>query len=159
MEIEKTFKQTPDSLIRTMSIIHLALLAGQMLLALGAFAQSTKIFFGIMYLDDYYVYIVPVLAMTGLFGGYVLFKKQLKAIRYKSPMSEKLEAYQNALIIRFALLEIPSLFAIAAYMVIGNLFFLAVSGFLMIYFIFLRPTTEKIDTDLQLDLDDPMRFL
>ena len=159
MEIEKTFKQTPDSLIKTMSIIHLALLAGQMLLALGAFAQSTKIFFGIMYLDDYYVYVVPVLAMAGLFGGYVLFKKQLKAIRYKSPMSEKLAAYQNALIIRFALLEIPSLFAIAAYMVIGNLFFLAVSGFLMIYFIFLRPTTEKIDTDLQLDLDDPMRFL
>ena len=159
MEIEKTFKQTPDSLIKTMSIIHLALLAGQMLLALGAFAQSTKIFFGIMYPDDYYVYVVPLLAIIGFFGGYVLFKKQLKMIRYKSPMSDKLSAYQNALIIRFALLEIPSLFAIAAYMITGNLFYLAVSGFLMIYFIFLRPTTEKIDTDLQLDLDGPMRFL
>jgi hypothetical protein len=97
--------------------------------------------------------------MMGFFGGYLLFKKQLKVIRFKSPMSEKLSGYQNALIIRFALLEIPSLFAIAAYMLNGNLFFLAVSGFLMVYFVFLRPTTEKVDTDLQLELDDPMRFL
>ena len=159
MEIEKTFKQTPESLIKTMSIIHLALLAGQMLLALGAFAQSTKIFFGIMYLEDNYVYAVSILSMVGFFGGYVLFKKQLKLIRYKSPMSEKLSGYQNALIIRFSLLEIPSLFSIAAYMITGNLFFLSVSGFLMVCFVFLRPTTEKIDTDLQLDLDNPMRFL
>lgn len=159
MEIEKTFKQTPESLIKTMSIIHLALLAGQMLLALGAFAQSTKIFFGIMYLNDDYMYAVPILALVGFFGGYLLFKKQLKVIRYRSSLNEKLSGYQNALIIRFALLEIPSLFAIAAYMLNGNLFFLAVSGALMVYFVFLRPTTEKIDTDLQLDLDDPMRFL
>jgi hypothetical protein len=29
----------------------------------------------------------------------------------------------------------------------------------MVYFVFLRPTTEKVDTDLQLDLDHSMRFL
>jgi hypothetical protein len=159
MEIEKTFKQTPESLIKIMSVIHLALLAGQMLFALAAFAQSTKIYFGIMYLDDDFVYTVPLLALIGFFGGYLLFKKQLKVIRYKSSLNEKFTGYQTALIIRYALLEGPSLFAIVAYMLNGNLFFLSVSGFLMLYFIFLRPTTEKIDTDLQLDFDNPMRFL
>ena len=80
MEIEKTFKQTPESLIKTMSIIHLALLAGQMLFALAAFAQSTKIYFGITYLDDDFMYAVPLLALIGFFGGYLLFKKQVKLL-------------------------------------------------------------------------------
>jgi len=83
-----------------------------------------------------------------------MFKKQLDLAVAKSSLNEKLGGYQTALIIRFALLEGPSLFGIVSYLLSGNLLFLAISGLIILYFITIRPTRDKVETDLNLDYQE-----
>jgi hypothetical protein len=159
MDDNQNNRPSPESFLKSMSIIHLALLAGQVIFAIVAYAQSSKVFFGIHYMDDVFMYIVPLAAIFGFIAGYGIFKKQLAALGNKSSLGEKIIGYQSALIIRYALLEGPSLLAVWAYLLNNNLFYLAVASLLIIYFIFLRPTMEKIENDLGLNFNEKIEFL
>jgi hypothetical protein len=152
-------RPTPEGFLKSISIIHLALLAGQVIFSIVAYAQSEKIYFGIHNMDSVFIYIVPLVAVGGFMIGYLTFKKQLVDIRSKSSLGEKIIAYQTALITRYALLEGPSLLAIVIYLQSGNLFFLAIAGLLMMYFLFLRPTMEKVENDLDLNFTERIEFL
>src|SRR5690349_16365969 len=127
MDYNRSLKSiTPDSMLKTLAFTHVALLAFQMLFAIVAFAQTTRIYFGVMNMDDEFVFIVPVLALGGFFGGYLIFKKQKYILREKENFQEKLSGYQSVLITRFALIQGPSLFSIVAYILSGNVFFLLI---------------------------------
>jgi len=152
-------RPTPEGFLKSISIIHLALLAGQVIFCIVAYAQSERIYFGIHNMDSVFMYIVPLVAVGGFMIGYLTFKKQLIDIRNKKSLGEKIIAYQTALIIRYALLEGPSLLAIVIYLQYGNLFFLGVAGLLMLYFLFLRPTMEKVENDLDLNFNERIEFL
>lgn len=157
MDYHKTLKSiTPYSMLKTLAFTHVAMLAFQMLFAIIAFAQSTRMYFGIMNMNDQFVFIAPVLALGGFLGGYLIFKKQKYVLRGKEDFQEKLSGYQSVLITRFALIQGPSLFSIVAYILNGNVFFLLITGFMSVYFIFLRPTREKIENDLLFDFDNQM---
>ena len=159
MDYNSTIKQTPEGTLRSLSFIHVALLAFQMLFAIASFAQSSRMYFGVMNMDDKFVFIVPVLALGGFFGGYLIFKKQKYALRAKDTLQEKLIGYQSALISRFLLVGAPSLFAVVAYILSGNVFFLFITAILTMYFMFLRPTREKIENDLRFDFNDQLADL
>lgn len=152
-------RPTPQGFLRSISIIHLALLSGQVIFGIVAYAQSARVFFGIHNMDDMFIFIVPVVAIGGFMAGYLIFKQQLIIIRSKKPLGEKMISYQTALIMRYALLEGPSLLAIVAYLLNGNLFYLIVAGLLMLYFLFLRPTMEKVENDLDLNFNEELEFL
>ena len=142
-----------------MSVIHAALLAGQLLFVIVVFAISPKVYFNVSDTTDVFVFIVPLLAVAGFMCGYVLFRRQLKELQDKNSLGEKMVAYQTALIIRFALLEGPSLFGVVAFMQTENLFFLVISALLMLYFFSLRPTKDKMEMDLGLGFTEKMEFL
>jgi hypothetical protein len=110
-------------------------------------------------MEDKFVFIVPVLALGGFFGGYLIFKKQKYVLREKDTLSEKMTGYQSALITRFTLLVAPSLFAVVAYILSGNIFFLFITATMAMYFMFLRPTREKIENDLRFDFNDQLADL
>ncbi|HTD39408.1 MAG TPA: hypothetical protein VK671_02220 [Mucilaginibacter sp.] len=143
-------------MLKTLSFTHVAMLAFQVLFTITAFAQSSRMYFGVMNMDDQFVFIVPVLALGGFFGGYLVFKKQKYALREKETLQEKLSGYQSSLITRFALIQAPSFFSIVAYILSGNVFFLFITALMSAYFIFLRPTREKIENDLRFDFDNQM---
>jgi Zn-dependent protease len=154
MDYNKTLKSiTPDSTLKTLAFTHVALLAFQMLFAIIAFAQTSRVYFGIMNMDDRFVFIVPVLALGGFFGGYLIFKKQKYVLREKENIQERLTGYQSVLITRFVLIQGPAVFAIVAYILSGNVFFLFITALMSVYFIFLRPTREKIESDLRFSFD------
>ena len=155
MDYNRTFKSiTPYSMLKTLSFTHVAMLAFQMLFGIVAFAQTTRMYFGVMNMDDQFVFIAPVLALGGFFGGYLIFKKQKYVLREKEDFQEKISGYQSLLITRFALIQGPSLFSIIAYILSGNVFFLLITSLMSVYFIFLRPTREKIENDLRFDFDN-----
>ena len=157
MDYNRTLKPiTPESVLKTLAFTHVAMLAFQMLFAIVAFAQTTRMYFGVMNMDDQFVFIAPVLALGGFFGGYLIFKKQKYLLREKENLLDKLAGYQSVLITRFALILGPSLFSIVAYILSGNIFFLVITAFMTLYFIFLRPTREKIEADLRFSFDDQM---
>ena len=157
MDYNRTFKSiTPESALKTLAFTHVALLAFQMLFAIVAFAQTTRMYVSIMNMNDQFVFIVPVLALGGFFGGYLIFKKQKYALRDKDSLQERLAKYQSVLITRFMLIQGPSVFATVAYILSGNIFFLLITGLMCGYFIFLRPTREKIESDLRFGFDSAM---
>jgi hypothetical protein len=157
MDYNKTVRSiTPDSTLKTLAFIHVAVLAFQMLFGIAAFAQTHRMYFGIMNMYDRFVFIVPVLALGGFFGGYLIFNKQKDLLREKGSIQERLLGYQSVLITRFVLLQGPAVFAIVAFILSGNIFFLIITGAMSVYFISLRPTRDKIERDLRFSFDSPM---
>ncbi|AYL96923.1 hypothetical protein [Mucilaginibacter celer] len=144
--------QSAAALVKTTIIIHLALTAGQILFAVVTFLIPKKPATG--HSNDMLIFIVPTLAVSCFAAGHLLFKKLLSNINSQSPLKAKLISYQSATIIRLALLEGPSLFAIVSFLITGNMVFIGIAGLIILYFIYLRPTRQKIEDDLNLGYDE-----
>ena len=150
---------TSKEYFRTLKIIYLALIAGQVIFSLTVvfliytgefnedFPEMEKIFF----------ILVPVLVIGGYLGGRMFFKKRLETAILKPGLPEKLADYQSALIIRYALLEGPSMLAFIAYLLTADIFFIVIAGFIIIIFITLRPTVDRMISDLELSYDDAQK--
>lgn len=150
--------QTPQSYLKVIYIIHLALLAGQVMFAIVAFIQVGKTQIDIKNSNDPFLFVVPILAIGGFIVSNLMFRQQLNSSINKDSLKDKLMGYQTALIIRFALLEGPSLFGIVTYLITGNFLFLIISGLLVLYFISIRPTRVKIENDLNLTYEEKAEF-
>ncbi|MGZ3756913.1 MAG: hypothetical protein ACXVAY_04760 [Mucilaginibacter sp.] len=150
--------QTPQSYLKVISIIHLALFAGQTMFAIVAFFLVGKTQIDIKNNNDPLLFLVPILAIGGFIASNLMFKQQLNSSTNRDALKDKLMGYQTELIIRFALLEAPSLFGIGSYLLTGNFLFLIISGLLMLYFISIRPTRVKIENDLNLTYDEKTAF-
>lgn len=144
--------QSPAAIVKTTTIIHMALAAGQILFAAVTFiipknqVKSAG--------NDMLIYVVPVLAITCFIAGHILFLKLLSNIKRDTTLKAKLTAYQSATIVRLALLQGASLFGIVCFLLTGKLIPIAISGALIAYFIYLRPTKQKIEDDLNLGYDE-----
>jgi hypothetical protein len=149
--------QTPKSALKTITIIHLALLAGQVLFGIVVFAirpshteQQPS--------DNVFKYLVPAMAVVMVGISQFMFPKLVaKAIPLPS-LSAKMAAYQSALIVCYALLEAPSLFAITAYFLTGNVLYLLVAALLIARFITIRPTVSKTEEDLKLNYEEKLEL-
>ncbi len=143
---------TPKQFLKTIKIIHSALVLGIMLFV------SAILFITISWelkwdTEDLLFFIVPVFAFLGIFAGTRIYKSQLKTLKSKSSLREKLLGFQTASIIQYALLEAPILLAIMVSFLTGNFYYLLIAGVLIIYFISLRPTKKKIENDLEFNYD------
>jgi len=154
MAYNSNFNPNPQAAAKTLPIIHLALLIGQVLFGVAVYTITAQKSFSFDGSADPFIYVSLALTLGGFTTGNILFTKQLQKITPESTLSQKIASYQTAFIIRAALLEAPSLFSIVAYMQSGNLFFLAVCCLIILYFIFIRPTKDKIASDLNLDYNE-----
>jgi hypothetical protein len=146
---KQNLKLMQNSFLKTMRIIFFALLAGQIIFMAVAFftvnnnpPQSQS--------DDLFNIIVPVAIGLGLFISGMLFKQLLGKIKNDASFEKKLEAYRSAMIIRYALLEGPSIFSTVAYLLSGNIIFLAFSGVMILAFLMNMPSRNKAAQDLNL---------
>ena len=146
---KQNLKLMQNSFLKTMRIIFFALLAGQIIFMAVAFftvnnnpPQSQS--------DDLFNIIVPVAIGLGLFMSSLLFKQMLAKIKKDDSFEQKLEAYRSALIIRYALLEGPSIFSTVVYLLSGNIIFLAFSGVMILAFLMNMPSRDKATQDLNL---------
>ncbi|SDP79584.1 hypothetical protein SAMN05428975_2810 [Mucilaginibacter sp. OK268] len=147
--------QSPAAAVKTMKVIHGALLAGQVLFAGVAYATGTKaIYFNARDTKDVFFFVAPLLAFGGIIAGFFLFKQLIGRLTEKADLQSKVTGYQAAFITRAALLEGPSLFNIVAFMLSGNLFYLFISVVLMLILLRSRPSANRIAEDLQLGYDD-----
>ena len=146
---KQNLKLMQNSFLKTMRVIFFALLAGQIIFMAVAFftvnnnpPQSQS--------DDLFNIIVPVAIGLGLFMSSLLFKQMLAKIKKDDSFEQKLEAYRSALIIRYALLEVPSIFSTVVYLFSGNIIFLAFSGVMILAFLMNMPSRDKATQDLNL---------
>ena len=142
-EPKKTIKHlTMTEKIKTLKLIHLAICAGMILAYIFAGQFTIEQLKGQEIDSDDLAYIViPIAAF--LLSNF-MFKSQLKQVDSRAGTEEKLPIYQTASIIRWAILEG------AAFLILFMKPDLLIFGILLIlYLIYLRPTEEKIVSDLQ----------
>jgi hypothetical protein len=154
MAANPNMPQTPAGYLKTTATVHFALIVGQSLFAVLSVFLSKKIMINVRNIHDPLLYVVPVFALSGSVLGNILFRNKVNNIYATDTLKSKLAAYQSAMIIRFALLEGPSLFAIGAFLLSGELFYLLVSVVLIGYFIYLKPTKERVENDVKLSYQE-----
>lgn len=142
----------PGNFLKTTSIIYFALIAGQLAFMGVAYsiASDLKMTNDIRSLNDMLLMVIPFVALGGISASFMMFKMQLSKIDKEAPLANRLNAYRAALIARYALLEGPSLFAIVGFLLTGNFIFLGISGFIILIFLYFRPTRDKVAQDLEL---------
>ncbi len=132
--------------LKAMNILHLAMLAVLVAFSListylvysGNFTPSMQ--------ENQQLLQVAALALAGLgiFFGNRIFKSRLMDIQNMPTLKEKIGFYQSANIVRWALIEGAALFSIVCFLLTSNYAFLALAVALIILFMVLKPTKEKI---------------
>ena len=95
-------------------------------------------------------YAVPAFMIGALFGGNFLFKTRLEAIKQMTIPDEKLAAYRGVFIIRNAMPEMAAFVAVVAFLLAGDVRFLAGAGVMLAWLIFIVPTRGRIANDLEI---------
>lgn len=155
--------QTSKEYFSTMTIIHAGLLMAQVVFGVIAYFLKTNGMFqsngdevsGILMI------IVPAVVVGGIAASYFISKQQIPGIKSGNDLKEKLAGYRRLLLIKLALLEMPTLFAIVCYLITGKFFCLALAGLGLAIFFINRPTLNGLAMDLELNpserktLEDP----
>ncbi len=143
---------TSKEYFKGIRIVHFALVAGQVFFALITLflLQVGKLDMEGQGLINVFIFILPLFVVAGIIASQVMFKIKLKEVKKKINLSEKLIDYRSALIVRYALLEGPSFFAIVVYMFTGELMFLGMAVLIILIFLFISPSVEKAGNDLEL---------
>jgi hypothetical protein len=144
--------------LKKLSIIHKAMLFGQILFAAIAcyllWSGTTQ-----PVLDNSTEKIFQVIAIVfgaaGFFGGTFLMKKKILEARDMSGTArEKFDLYKSTAILQWAMLEGPALFCIISFFLSGNYALLALAGVLIILFAILAPTRNKLLFQLNLSQEE-----
>jgi hypothetical protein len=147
-----TLKQTSKQYFKSLSILYFGLLIGQIVFsAITLYLNLELNFQADDSLSGIFIYIVPIFVVNGFVTGHLIFKSRLKKIKTYDTLTAKMGDYRGIAIIRFAMLEGASLFAIIIYLVTADLIFMAMAGLIVLYFIIIKPTVDSVSMDLELD--------
>lgn len=138
---------------KALQVLHLAFLTGMILFTVIStflvITRNVKISNGLP--DKATQVIVLLLAISLSTTGFFLFNKRIQSVPTNASATERMDAYRSAAILRWALIECPSLLAIIAFFITGNYAFVALAIALMILFASTAPVKSKIIQLLQLD--------
>jgi MFS family permease len=152
-------KQTSKQYFRSLTILYFGLLIGQVAFAaITLYLNLELLFQPDDSLRDIFIYIVPIFVVNGFATGHLIYKSRLKKIKKHNSLTSKMGEYRGAMIIRLAMLEGASLFAIVVYLLTADLIFIAMSGLIIAFFIILRPTSDKISMDLELNSTEKLQI-
>ncbi|MEO6820742.1 MAG: hypothetical protein ABI266_08730 [Ginsengibacter sp.] len=144
-----------DNYIKTIKLIHLALIAGPAIfLFISIFLRLTENWNGSLNVYSYQVFIAMlVVCASAIVISRDNFYKGLARLKNnaKSP-EENLEKYRGILIKSWAILEFAELLSIVLFLLTGSydLLFLIIG--LLIYSYLLRPVSSKISSNLGIEI-------
>ena len=142
--------------LRNNLIVWAAMLIGQVLFL--AIAVYLVIYGGMNIaqpdINKILLFIVPLMAISCVFISFNIFKQRVVDLKDKLDLNTKLTDYRSALIVRWALVEGPSFFAIVSYLLTGNYILLGIAIILIMIFILVMPSQSKMEADLELSWQD-----
>lgn len=147
---------TPRNFIKTLSIIHFAMVSGPLLVGTIFYMNTELINNGTQ--NDIFIYVFPLIALAGVFASKFLFNLFIKNLKSHETLQAKLAGYQTASLIKFALIEGPAFLNIVWFSQSGNLLYLTIGGVLILFLFMQRPKAEKIETELELNSEHKRQF-
>lgn len=139
--------QNPVTTLRMASVIHIAMLVGQVLFAAVTLFITNR---NNLSQENIFSIVVPAMAVFSVGISIFFYRLLLKSAAAKDGVRYKMAGYLTAVIVRDAPLEAASLFGIVCYMLTGKLLLLIISGIIMIYFTTIMPTKDKALTGLNI---------
>jgi hypothetical protein len=139
--------------LKAIRILYLAMLAGQVIFAaiVTTLVETGILSDGINSITALMQVAIIVIAACLIPASFFLFRKRIADINPEEELGKKLEKYRAALILRIALCQMPTMFAIICYFVTHNRSFLWMTILLIGNFFLIYPTRDKIIQHLQLN--------
>ncbi len=141
---------TSKQYFTSLTVIHAALVLGQLLFAIISFYLNQSIEEIKDEAELLTIILVPTLIGSGIIMGSILAQNKLNKIKKEASLGSKLQAYRTILITKFALVEGPVLFGIVQYLITGNYYFLLFAAAGIVYMIYIRPTKTETISNLKL---------
>jgi hypothetical protein len=142
-------QQTPAAFFKTLPLMFLALLAGMVIMGGIMYAMKPVTTYELDFKNPFLV-IMLIAMIAGIFGSNLLYNFNKNKIDLKDSTESKVARIQQAVIIRFAFVEGPAILGIVLYLKEANLIFLMLSAMMVLYFLTLKPSKEKIIDDMNL---------
>ncbi|MBK3519890.1 hypothetical protein [Carboxylicivirga marina] len=150
-----TQSQNSKQFFRTLNLIHLAMLTGQLLfitvalhLKFSANAINTQ------ELSFPFSLVVPLLTGICIVISKVLYTLLTKQTQTLSDIKDKMKLYMTSCIIQLALLEGAALFSVVVFMMTGEIYFLLFNLVLILFFWVAKPGREKAIIHLKLNNEE-----
>ena len=140
-----------NSFTSRISIIHMALFSGQLILLAVMLYLKASYTVSLDIQDDIYIFLVLGLAVASYMLGNYLYKARISSIIPSESFEVKLNSFRSAAILRMALIEAATLFAIIAYFFNGNFLFILVAFIMLIYFFMIKPSRPIIQQEAKLN--------
>ena len=134
----------------TLSIIHVALFAGQVLFLVVAMILSSTgqaAAEGAELLPFFWI-LAPSLGLVGHLGGRFLFRRQMQQA-HNLGLTEKLNHHRAATIVKLALMEAPAILATVGVLLTGNSILVVLAGVMIVLFFFQKPSHLRLLEELQ----------
>jgi hypothetical protein len=148
--------QTSKVYLTFLTLIHSAMFVMQVVFgAVAYFLKSNGMFDSNgEEISDILLIAAPIVAVGGIAASTFVGKMQMRIARQKTDLKEKLFAYRSALLVRLALLEMPTLFILVCYLLTGKILLLGLAAGVLILFYMNRPTINNLAMDLELNPTD-----
>lgn len=141
--------------IKTIQIIFFALLSGQLIflfiavyLVQSANVKPNEELFLIFLIVDLLI-VFPAIVI-----GPMLYRNFLSKVKSEFSIQQKLVIYRQAVIVKLALVEAPTIFSIVAYLLTGSFVFLLIAIGVLILFFFHKPSIEKFAEDFNVRITE-----
>ena len=142
---------SPGQYFRRLKVIHATLIFMQVILLLMAIYLRNRWMIMPEGLDGGIFRIgVPLFALAGLYGGHKLFKRRLKLAFNQSTLAGKLLFYRRGFYYRSVLWSLPSLLAIAAWLLTGVWMYPGVTALFVALLVVHRPDIDRARRELKL---------
>jgi len=146
----------PKSFLRTLTIIHRAACIGLIIFTIVVYMQNGR--FEASMHNDIFVFVIPIVAMVGYFASTWVYQNLIQNLPKTEGLSKKLQRYCVALLIKYAIIEASAFLALFAYYYSGNAIHLVIALCLIVYLFFQRPTKEKLNQEIPLNLEENKEF-
>jgi len=147
----------PANHFRTMQIIYGSFMLGILAFSLFAYFSMDNLVYEID-MDDVFTFIVPFLALSGVFISPILYKSTIRKIQSTDTLQTKIATYQSATIIKGAMLEAPALLAVVAAFLANNGVFLIIVALLLIIMYLRFPSQEKFENEVDLSMEEKSKI-
>jgi hypothetical protein len=146
-----------NNYFQTLNILFFGLVMGPAMLAivaLGLIQTGTFIPPGGEMMGVVFGTLVPGVGIGAFFASKMVFERRIVAVIARPTLEEKLEGYRTELILKYALLESPAIFAFMAYLMTGSMLFFAIGTAMLLFMLMVRPTRDGAVMHLALGGDE-----
>lgn len=149
---------SPKQFLKSISIIYYAILIGPLGFLLIQYFQIKETKLEFTNPENTFQYLVPIFAIIGYFVGKRFYDSKIKELKNKDTLLEKLSCFQTGFVLKIILLEGPALFGIIAFGQEGNLYFLIISGVLILFIALQKPNRLNIQAILNLSSEQRSQY-